>query len=260
MTEAEQHENMAVEVVSADGDSKKQKHDIENFIKEGKDLIIVVPNVASDIRAIVEKAYDRGIPVIIVDRKTEGGKYTAFIGADNEDIGKQVAECIAASANGQEVNVIELVGLEGSSPAVLRHDGFQAGAESHGNINLLATANADWSEDEAESIMTSLLIDHPKLDYVFAHNDRMAMGARKAIEKAGREKEVKIIGVDALATDGGGVDQVINGKFLATYKYPTGGAEAIKLAEEILMGKNYKKEVTLRATLVDSKNAKQMKK
>lgn len=250
---------MAVEIASADNSSQQQIKDIEKFIDEGKNLIVVVPNVASDIRSVVEKAYDKGIPVILIDRKIEGDKFTAFIGADNRKLGMQVAEFIAANTKDGVSNVIELVGLEGSSPAKGRHDGFSVGAQTYSNVNLLATANADWNEDEAERIMSSLLMDHDKVDYVFAHNDRMAMGARKAIEKAGREHEVKVIGVDALLFDGGGVDQVVNKKFVATYLYPTGGAEAVDLAEKILTKQKFDKEISLPVSMVDSTNARIVK-
>lgn len=259
LREARIQGGMTVDVVSADGSPEKQNKDIEEYINEGKDLIIVVPNVASDVRAVVEKAYGKGIPVILVDRKAEDCNYTAFIGADNKNLGMQVAEFIAANTTVEVANVIELVGLEGSSSAKDRHDGFNEGAKKYNNVNLLATANADWDEDEAEQIVSSLLMDHDKVDYIFAHNDRMAMGARKAVEKAGRARDIQIIGIDALATDGGGVDQVINKKFAASFIYPTGGSEAIALAKKILTKQKFDKEVTLPVTLVDSTNASAVK-
>lgn len=248
-----------VEVLSANDDSKKQIKDIEEFISEGKDLIIVAPNVAADVRPAVEKAFDKGIPVILIDRKTDGEKYTAFIGADNNEIGKQIGEYIEMDAKGQKADVIELCGLEGSSPAIGRHEGFMKAIKENAAINLLASANANWNEDEGERAMDSLLKVYPKIDYVYAQNDRMGLGAYKAIEKAGRAKEIKILGVDALVSDGGGVDQVMEGKFLATHMYPTGGPETIILAKQILTGEKYDKFVTLPAAMVDKSNARVMK-
>ena len=233
--------NMKVEVLSANDNSEKQISDIERFISEGKDLIIVAPNVADDVRPIIEKAYDKGIPVVLIDRKTDGNKYTAFVGADNVEKGKQVQ------------------GREGSSPADGRHDGVANLLKGQTNINLLASVYANWNEDEGFHAVDSLLKLYSQIDFVYAHNDRMGIGARKAIEKVNREGEIKIIGVDALVADGAGVDQVVNKKFLATYMYPTGGPEAILLAKKILSGEKYDKEVTLPAAMVDSTNARVMK-
>ncbi|MCF0243300.1 MAG: substrate-binding domain-containing protein [Bacteroidaceae bacterium] len=246
--------DMAVEVLSANDNSQQQIKDIEKFISDGKDLIIVAPNVAEDVRPVIEKAYDKGIPVILIDRRTSGNKYSAFIGADNHLIGEQIADFIRMKSKSKSVNIIELRGLKGSSPDVGRHEGFVKK-----NLHPLASVHANWNEDDAYNAMDSLLKIYPHIDYVYAHNDRMALGAYKAIKRAGREKEIGIIGVDALLLDGGGVDLVMQKKLIASFIYPTGGSEAIILAKQILQGEKYRKEIELPSALVDVNNARVMK-
>lgn len=257
--EAMFHENMEIEVRSADDDSKRQIDDIRHFIDEGVDLLIVAPNVASDIRPAVDEAYDRGIPVILIDRKTDSKKYTAFVGADNVKIGNTVAEYIIAMRKGKPTNIVEITGLKGSTPAEERHKGFKKVISRDRSMNVLCSAGSTWRMGDAEKLTDSLLTRFPKIDVIFAHNDRMADGVRRAIEKTGREQHISVIGVDALMTKGGGVDNVLKGRFVASCLYPTGGTEAIAIAANILDGTKHPKEVDLPIAIIDNKNARVLK-
>lgn len=247
--------DIEVENVSANDNSRQQVADIERFIADGKDLIVVAPNVAEDVRPAIEKAYDKGIPVILIDRCISGDKYTAFIGADNSAIGMNIRSYLEKQCQGRRGNVIELRGLDGSTPAMNRHNGFM---ESEGELNILASVSANWNERDGEHIMDSLLGIYPEVDFVYAHNDRMALGAYHAIMRAGKEGRIKVVGVDGLATPGGGVDRVLEGKFLASHIYPTGGSEAIQLAHKILTHQAYDRETVLPTALIDSTNARVM--
>lgn len=251
------YNGVEVEIRSAKDNNQKQKEDIRYFIDKGVDLLIVSPNEAVPMTDIIEEAYDRQIPVIVVDRKILSDKYTAFIGADNYEIGKTVGEYIASRLQGRG-NVIELAGLSGSTPAIDRHQGFMSALSKYPGINLLASEDARWLQAAAGNSMDTLLTKYPQVDYVFAQNDRMAVGAYLAACKQRRDKEIRFVGIDALPGKDFGVARVENGLLEATFIYPTGGERVMRLAMDILQKKPYERENILSTALVDRTNARVM--
>lgn len=250
--------NVDVEIRSADDDSRRQINDIKYFTQGDFDLLIVAPNVEEDTRQAVEDAYRSGMPVVIVDRRIGGESFTAFVGADNTEVGQTCADALNAAAASKKgtVNVVELRGLRGSSPDRERHAGFVDRLKTNPRACLLASVAANWNDNTAEKVTDSLLKIYPKIDFIFAQNDRMGIGARRALEKAGRENHTSIIGVDALASDGGGVDMVIEGKMIASCFYPTGGDVVMRRAMEILEHKPFDRETKLTTYLVNPNNAR----
>lgn len=274
------HPDIALQIVSANDDSRKQIEQIKQFINNGVDLLIISPNQVNSIRPIVEEAYDKGIPVILFDRKVNTSKYTAFIGCDNRQIGKTMGEVIANDIDGKGV-VVEIEGLQGSSSALQRHEGFMEAMKAHPGITVISMQNAkDWTEPSGTKEMNHLIsklsqlstsedagssknnrlktLQHARLTNaniaVFGHNDRLAMGARSAAEKIGW-KNIKYYGIDALPTPNNGIEAVKKGWLKASYIYPTRGNEVIELAMNILQHKPYRHDTPLEAAVITRDNA-----
>lgn len=245
-----------VEIVfaSAADDDNRQIKQINDFVERGVDLLIVSPNQMNIISDAVDRAYDSGIPVILLDRKTGSGKYTAFIGADNVDIGHDIGEYIATQLEGHG-RVVEIQGLNGSSPAIERHRGFVEAISRYPGIELIDSRSGNWLQASGKAEMDSILAIHDDISCVFGHNDRMAVGAYESMKSKGLSGGVLFSGVDALPTPDGGIARVQDGTFAVSCIYPTRGDLVMKLAMDILKGRPYKKENPLKAALVTRDNA-----
>lgn len=246
------------EVVFADAaqDNSKQVADVENFLSQGIDLLIISPNEAAPLTAIVERAYNEDIPVIVLDRKIEGDSYTQFIGADNLEIGKAAGEYVATELLPDGGNVAEIRGLSGSTPAQERADGFREGIAGTDGIEIIAESSGDWIRELGQSQADAILQANADIDVFYAHNDPMAEGAYLAASSAGRDGEIEFIGIDGLPIPSGGIKAVEEGRLSATFVYPTGGREAIDTAQQILLEcADVEKEVTLETQLVTADNA-----
>ena len=254
LREAMFYNGVSVEIRSAGDDNSKQAEDVHYFMDEGVDLLIISANEAAPMTPIVEEAYQKGIPVILVDRKILSDKYTAYIGADNYEIGRSVGNYIASSLKGKG-NIVELTGLSGSTPAMERHQGFMAAISKFPDIKLIDKADAAWESGPAEVEMDSMLCRHPKIDAVYAHNDRIAPGAYRAAKKVGREKEMLFVGIDALPGKGNGLELVLDSVLNATFIYPTNGDKVMQLAMNILEKKPYPRETVMNTAVVDHTNA-----
>lgn len=248
------NDSIIVKLASSNDDNVLQNKQVNQFVDEGVDLIVVSPNQLSAISKAVERAYDKGIPVILYDRKTNSNKYTAFIGCDNYMIGKSMGTFIAHQLKG-EGRIVEICGLEGSSPALERHRGFMDAIKPYPGIQVIASAGGDWKEESAIKAMKSILQKTQDFDYVYAHNDRLAWGAYVAARQMGLEHKYKYTGVDGMATKGGGLELVRDGVFEASYLYPTNGDEVLALAMKVLTKKPYQKVNYLRTSIITKANA-----
>lgn len=248
-----QHDNVSLKFASANDNDKLQKQQIEQFIKEGVNLLIVSPNQIHTISSVIDKAYDAGIPVILFDRKTDSKKYTAFIGADNYEAGHEMGLFIAHQLGGKG-SVVEIGGLKGSSPAIERDRGFTEALKAYPDIKIVGRYYTDWQEERGAAVMDSILAQGMKIDYVFGQNDRIAAGARKLAMQRG-EKAIKFVGIDALPVAGGGMEDVRDGRLVASYIYPTRGDLVMQLALNILEKKPFHRDNYLKGTLVTIDNA-----
>lgn len=251
------YSDVEVRILSAKDDNARQIADIESFIEQNVDLLIVAPNEADAIAPVIEKAYNKGIPVVLVDRKVHSDKYTAFVGADNYEIGQRIGYYIVGRLHGKG-QVVELSGLYGSSPAEDRHQGMVDVLKEQSGIHLLSSVDAGWLRLSAEHVFDSILACTPHIDLVFAHNDRMAAGAYQAAMKRNREHEMLFVGIDALAGEGYGVEQVESGQLDATFIYPTGGDKVMQVAMKILKGEDFLRETKLSTALVNKDNVRIM--
>ncbi|MEF9894532.1 MAG: substrate-binding domain-containing protein [Clostridia bacterium] len=249
------------EVIFSDAaqDNSKQIADIENFIQMGVDLIITSPNEATPLTNVVKRAYEAGIPVILLDRKIDGDTYTQFIGADNVYIGKVCGEYVADVLLPEGGKVCEIKGLEGTSGGVDRDNGFRQGIAKNPKVEIIAANNADWLREKAITIAEEMLQAHEEIDLFFCLNDPMAEGAYIAAKNAGREKDILFVGVDGLPTPDGGIKSVMDGRLSLSMVYPTGGKEAIESAYKLLVeGGTLEKDVTLGTEVITPENAKDL--
>lgn len=248
------NDSLIVKLASSNDDNVLQNKQVNQFIDEGVDLLIVSPNQLSAISKSVERAYDKGIPVILYDRKTNSDKYTAFIGCDNYTIGKSMGTFIAQQLQGKG-RIVEIRGLEGSSPALERHRGFMDAIKPYPGLQVVASEEGNWKEEGGIQAMKRILKQTQDFDYVFAHNDCLAWGAYVAARQMRVKRNYKYTGVDGMATEGGGLELVRDGIFEASYLYPTKGDEVIALAMKILKHQPYERDNYLSTSIITQANA-----
>ncbi|MBQ9822158.1 MAG: substrate-binding domain-containing protein [Muribaculaceae bacterium] len=250
------HDNVELRFAAAYDSDERQIQQIDSLVGTGIDLLIVAPNQVSTISPAIDRAYDKGIPVIVFERKTNTKKYTAYMGADNYEMGHLMGEYVATRLNERGI-IIEVMGLKGSSPAIERHNGFREAIAQHPGIQVVATLQGDWTEPTAYNTVKQWLDKNKgeKIDLVFGMNDRTAMGARKAFEEAGGSLPL-FCGIDGLPGENGGIRLVQDSLLDASYIYPTHGDQLLQLAVDILEGKPYEKETNLMSALVTQDNAR----
>lgn len=245
------HEDAVVEIRSADDNNAKQIEDIRYFVENDFDIIIVSPNEAAALTPIIKQTYESGVPIVIFDRNINGDSYTARIGVDDEGLGKSAAH-YALHLLGSGAKAIEIYGLKGSTPAEGRHDGFLKEFETNGGV-LVASEPGNWNKEDAIPVTDSLLRAYPDINLIYAHNDRMAIGASEVAERLGRN-DIKIIGIDAAPNIG--IQAVADSIIDATFLYPTEGHRLIKTALSILKNEPYDRETIIPvSSAVDLSNA-----
>ncbi|QEK53111.1 substrate-binding domain-containing protein [Pedobacter aquae] len=238
----------------ADNDSRRQIEQVKSLLARKIDLLIISPNEANPLTPVVEEVFKKGIPVVVIDRKTNSNLYTAYVGADNYEIGKMAGEYLANRLN-RTGKIWEVMGLPGSSPAIERQRGFYDAIKKFPNVKITEQVYGNWLLDKAEKEV--LNIKSKDVDAIFAHNDQMALGAYNALKSNKLEKSVKIIGVDALPN--GGQKFVGDGIISASMLYPTGGKEAIRTSLAILKKESFEKENILKSVVIDATNVQLMK-
>ncbi len=232
------HPELKVVFSDAAQNNTKQVADVENYIQQRVDLLLISPNEAAPLTDVVAKAFDKGIPVILLDRKVNGSKYTMWIGANNTEIGKRAGAYVSRWCQDKRFNpcqVLEIRGLEGSTPAQERGNGFREGIKAHPAVKIVASQNADWLREKAVPVSQALLQSHPDAQVVYAHNDPMAEAAIISAQNAKKDLEKTLfVGIDGLPTPDGGIRSVMAHRLDVTFVYPTGGAEAVDWAMRIL--------------------------
>ena len=250
---AAMHPNLRVIFKDAQNNSLTQRAQVEEFVEQDVDLIIISPKEAAPLTNPVAAAYRRGVPVIVLDRAVQGDQYTTFIGADNVRIGRAAGTFIREALRGKG-KIVELKGLMTSTPGQDRNRGFLEGLniDQHPGVEIVFTGEMQWLEPNARREMESALATHADIDAVYAHNDPGAHGAWLAARAAGRERDMLFVGIDALPQEGR--QYVAQGILDATFLYPTGGAEAIETALAILEGREVPRQIVLDTRLFTREN------
>ncbi|KAB8195567.1 substrate-binding domain-containing protein [Nonomuraea phyllanthi] len=244
-------------IADARQSSATQVSQVQNFITQKVDALIVSPTEPAPLTAAVEQACAAKIPVIVLDRTVNTDCYTAFIGGDNVLIGKKAGEeALRLLPDGG--NVVELRGIMSNQPQIDRDKGFREAIAANPTIKIIADREAKWLKEQATPIMQQWLAQHEKIDLVYGHNDPMALGAYLAAKAAGKADSIKFIGIDGLAIPDGGIRAVQLGQLSATFIYPTGAQEAAETVNKILHGQPVEKQQVLGTTQVTKDNAAEL--
>lgn len=259
------HPDMTLSRRIAYGSNELQCAQIDSFIKERVDLLIVSPNEAEQVQPAVTKAYRAGIPVIVADRRVPGDEWTAFIGGDNYKVGQLMAQWVigkakeyGAKVKGKNFVVLEVAGLPGSTPATLRHKGMMEGIEEAKGEVLEAKVEVQsvmgsWYKENAHEVVSEYLETHPLPDVIVAHNDLMAIGAAEAVTRnpspvTNSPLSIPIMGVDGIHP---GLQAIVDGKIECSATYSSRGDMIIDAAARILHKESYVRDTVLETTLVD---------
>jgi len=250
------HDGVELRFAAAYDSDERQVEQIDSLLSSGIDLLIVAPNQVATISPAIDRAFDSGIPVIVFERKTSSQKYTAFMSADNYEMGRLMGEFIVNRLHGHG-QIVEVMGLKGSSPAIERHNGFVSALKDHPEMNVVATLQGDWTERTAYDMVKKWRTENPDVpvDLVFGMNDRSAMGARTAFCEQDSLRLPLFCGIDGLPGKDGGIRLVRDSILEASFIYPTYGDRLLQLAIDILDGKPYPKETRMMSALVTRDNA-----
>ncbi len=243
---------------TANDNSEIQIKQINELLELNIDLLLVSPNEAAPLTPVIEEVYRRGIPVVILDRKTASDKYTSYVGVNNYEIGKMAGAYVASMCDAN-TNIIEVTGLPGSTPTGDRQRGFMEGLKRNPGLKIKARVAGNWLKTAAENAVSEIRDQLSPNDIVFAHNDPMALGAYEVYKKLGWQNSARFVGVDGLASAGGGMEMVANKILSATLLTPTGGEEALQIAFKILNKEPFNRENTLQTIVIDSTNVRMMK-
>ena len=245
-----------VDLVVTDGQNQatKQVSDVESLISRGIKVLVISPLQAQALTPIVKQAMEANIPVITLDRAVNT-KVTCQVGAQNKPIGVEAGKFIAEKLNGKG-NVIEVQGTAGASATIDRHDGFREALKDSPGIKVVADQFCDYLREPAVKFVEDMLqrFVPGQLQAIYAHNDEMALGAIKAVEAAGRSKEIVVIGIDG---QNSAFQAVKDGKLAATFIYPFCAPEGIEYAYKIAKGEQVPPVVELKSTQVDPSNIDQ---
>jgi len=243
---------------SALDNSDLQVKQIKELLRENIDILLVSPNEAQPLTSVVEEVYNRGIPVVIIDRKISSDRYTSFIGINNYALGVMAGNYVANLFH-DSANIVEVIGLKGSTPSSDRQQGFEQGIRINPLIRIKTRVYGNWLQDVAAAEFMKISNQLSPNDVVFAQNDPMALGAYEVYKKLGIEKNAHFFGIDGLPGPDGGI-QLVSDKILqATFLNPTGGEEAIEVAFKILNKQPFNRENILPTVVIDSTNVRIMK-
>lgn len=251
------HSEIKLIYEDAGGDSDKQVAQVRSLLNKKIDLLIISPNEAAPLTPIVEEVFSQGTPVVVIDRKISSNFYTAYVGADNFEVGKMAGEYLAHSLK-EKGNILEVTGLSGSSPAIERANGFKEALKKYPSMKVIKQLPGNWLNKKAEQEINGIKHLLSATDAIFAHNDQMALGVYNSLKKNSVKNNIKLIGIDALPGKNNGLEYVSKKIFDASMLYPTGGKEAIRTALSILNKKPFDKNTTLKTVVIDSANVELM--
>ena len=251
-------------IADAQQDNSKQVAQVETFIRQKPDLLIVAPNERTALTAVMGQAMEANIPVICLERDILKPSYTSYIHSDNIAIGRMAGQFMVdhlkkknGSARG---NIVQMRGLLGVEGEMNRNAGAKEVLDKFPEVKIVAEPVADWIQAKAKDRMTEVLRAQPSIDVVYGHNDPMAIGAYLAAKELGREKEMIFVGVDGLGGPAGGIKKVMDGVLAATFVYPLCVDKAVAIGLKMLRDPQFhpEKEYTLPSEMVTSTNAADM--
>ena len=232
------HPDIRLVIADAQQDNSKQIAQIETFIRQKPDLLIVAPNERAALTAVMGQAMEARIPTICLERDVLQPNYTSYIRSDNDAIGRMaggfIVDYLKKKYGAPKGVVVQIRGLLGVEGEINRDHGAKAVLAQYPAIRIVAEPVADWIQAKAKDRMTEVLRVQPKIDVVYGHNDPMAIGAYLAAKELGREKEMAFVGVDGLGGPAGGIRKVMDGVLAATFVYPLCVDKAVEIGTRIL--------------------------
>lgn len=251
--EASLHPEVSILLRVSGNNSELQVRHIRELVNEGVDVLLVSPNESAPLTPVLEEAYKAGIPVVLIDRKIESNLYTAFIGADNYEIGRAAGEYLAGKfPEGGKILTIEIP--ERISPGMERAKGFSEGIKASPGLYIYRSISDDLVFDQPDSLQR-LIAESENIDIIFSHTDFVAELAYSFAKKSGLADSLFFVGIDGIPGSGRGIEAVEDGILDASILYPTGGDDAVKLIMAILQGLPYQKENTLETIVIEPENA-----
>src|SRR4051812_5709389 len=255
------HPDVKLVISDAQQDNSRQVAQVETFIREKPDLLIVAPNERAALTAVMGQAMAAGIPVICLERDILQPNYTTYVHSDNVAIGRLAGQFIVDHLTKKygtpKGNVVAIRGLLGVEGEINRDRGAREMLDRYPEIKTVADPVADWIQAKAKDRMTEVLRAQPKIDVVYGHNDPMAVGAYLAAKELGREREMIFVGVDGLGGEAGGIKKVMDGVLAVTFVYPLCVDKAVEVGSRILHEPGFRpeKEYVIESTMVTAENA-----
>lgn len=250
---AKAYPDITLNIQDAADNSETQIGQVETFVTQKIDLLLISPNEATPLTPVVEKVFDSKIPVVLMERSITSDKYTAWLGGDNKDIGRQAGEYLIKASKGQG-KIVEIMGKAGATPTNDRHLGFTNAIGAAPGLKVVDSYNCNYQREPAQTYMENVLQKHTDFNIIYAHNDEMALGAVKALKAAGKDpKKYIIIGIDGVQEEV--VKAIMAGDMTATFEYNWLGKEAMETAHKILTGSTVPHKLSLPTELVTKDNA-----
>jgi len=259
-----QYPDVKLVIADAQQDNSKQVAQVETFIRQKPDLLIVAPNERAALTAIMGQAIEAKIPVIDLERDILQPNYTSFVHSDNVGIGRMAGQFIVDHLTKKygrpKGNIVQIRGLLGVEGEVNRDGGAREVLSKYPDIKMLAEPVADWIQAKGKDRMTEVLRAQPAIDVVYGHNDPMAIGAYLAAKELGRDKEMIFVGVDGLGGPAGGIKKVMDGVLAATFVYPLCVDKTVSIADRLLHDPSFKpdKDYKLDSVMVTPANAAEL--
>ena len=250
--EARRHKNLQFVYSDAKAKTSMLIYQIDEFIKQKVDLIIVGANDADAVVPVVTKAYKSGVKVIILDRGINSEQYTTFINSDNVMIGSIGAKYIAKKLHNKGL-VLLFEGLLSADVTQLRSKGFLDEMAQHKDIKIIKRTG-NYLRRDAIAEMQKLIKEGIEVDAIFAQSDSMISGARSAMRRFGKDpSSIVMVGCDYTSE---AQEAILKGAQTASIKFPLGAKQAVEYALEIFAGKKLPKHIFISVKLVTQENAK----
>lgn len=228
-------------VLDSQNDATKERSNVEDLIQQGVAVLMINPTDSDAVKNSIQVANDKKVPVITLDRQSNGGEVACHISSDNVKGGNMAAEYMLESLKDKDViKVVELQGVPGASATRDRGKGFNDVISSKSNVKVVASQSAEFDRQKGLSVMENIIQATPDFDVVFAHNDEMALGAVKALKAA--NKNIMVIGFDGNADAEAAIK---SGEMTATIaQQPTlMGELGVEQASKISKGESVEKQV-----------------
>lgn len=236
-----------VQSLDAQDDSAKQLNDVNDLIQQQVDVLLINPVDSAAIGPAVESANAAGIPVITIDRDSDGGQVVTLVASNNVEGGEMAANYIVDQL-GEGAKVVQLEGTPGASATRERGQGFANVAE--GSLDLVDSQTANFNRAEGLAVMENILQAHHDIEAVFSQNDEMALGAIEAINAAGLQDDMIVIGFDGTED---AIQSISDGELTATIAQQPEemGRLAVQAAYDFYQGKDLEDIIPSPLELVD---------